>query len=106
MNFSFKQNVPWFDGNASNFRPWYQLLKTMADGTTISPHCFVIAELLQGAPANKLPSLNQNFQHLELRSSSFASYEQRGYDVPVVTHLIGRNLSFYLLAGLRPIKKC
>ena len=34
------------------------------------------------------------------------SYEPRGYDVPVVTHLIGGNLSFCLLAGLRPIKKC
>ena len=34
--------------------------------------------MLQGAPANKLPSLNQIFQHLELRSSSFAlTLEQR-----------------------------
>ena len=34
------------------------------------------------------------------------SYEPRGYDVPVVTHLIGGNISFCRLAGLRPIKKC
>ena len=70
--FQFKQNVPWFNGKASNFEPWYQLLKTMADGTMISTHSLVNAKLLQGVQVIKLALLNQIFQHLKLQSLLFA----------------------------------
>ena len=71
-----------------------------------SPHCFIVAELPQGAPTNKLPLLHRIFQYFECwQSSNTLTLEQRKMvnDLKISYHaVIGKAVQWLETTWSRP----